>query len=490
MFLAAMDSAVTATAAPQIVADLGDGTAFSWLLTAYVLAATVSGPLYGRLADTHGRRPVLVGGTLLFLSGSALCAAGWNMPSLVAFRSVQGLGAGAIQVTVQTVAGDLYQPHERGRIQAALASVWSVAALAGPAVGGALAQYGHWRGIFLLNLPLGLAAVWLLVRRFPVEDVRSGTSGPVDWRGALGLLLTCATLMTLLVQGGTAWPWVSVQSGALLTVLLALILTTARIERRAVQPFMPGWVWQRRELAVPSLVLGLLGVIMTAPLLLLPVYAQAVLGLGPAAGAAVLAGMTFGWPTAAVFSSGLYLRVGFRDAALTGAATVTVALVATVSLTVAGAHALLFVAASTLLGIGLGLLQPALLVGVQAAVTWDGRGAATANLMFCRETGQSLGAALFGALFNAAGNPGIAVATDCAAVCEERVAAGLRYTYFAGAGFAAAMVLLLLMTPRTSVRSGGCTSSPRRPTPRPRRPAPGVRADSTGRPQAEPGSSR
>ncbi|MFK0050402.1 MFS transporter [Streptomyces sp. NPDC090741] len=448
MFLAAMDSAVTATAAPQIVADLGGAAAFSWLLSAYVLAATVSVPLYGRLADSHGRRPVLIGGTLLFLAGSALCAAGWSMPSLVVFRFVQGLGAGAIQGTVQTVAGDLYEPHERGRIQAALASVWSVAALAGPAVGGALAQYGHWRGIFLLNLPLGLVAVWLLVRRFPVEDIRSGPggpSGPVDWRGALGLLLTCGALMTLVVQGGTAWPWFSVPSGALLTAAVALALTTVRIERRAVRPLVPGWVWKRRELAVPSLVLGLLGVVMVAPLLLLPAYAQAVLGLGPAAGAAVLAGMTFGWPTAAAFSSAVYLRIGFRGAALAGAATVTAALVATASLTLVGAPAVPFAAASTLLGIGFGLLQPALLVGVQAAVAWDGRGAATANLMFCREMGQSLGAALFGALFNAAGNQGIAVAADCAAACGDRVAAGLRYAYFAGAGFAAVMVLLLLL---------------------------------------------
>ncbi|MFE9997253.1 MFS transporter [Streptomyces avermitilis] len=452
MFLAAMDSSVTATAAPQILTDLGDGAAFSWLLAAYVLAVTVSVPLYGKLADTHGRRPVLVGGTLLFLAGSALCAAGWSLPSLIAFRFVQGLGAGAIQGTVQTVAGDLYEPHERGRIQAGLASVWSVAALTGPAVGGALAQYGHWRGIFLLNLPPGLAAVWLLVRRFPREDVQSGTSGPVDWRGALGLLLTCATLMTLLAQGGTAWPWNSVRSCALLTLFLLLVLTTARIERQAVEPFMPGWVWRRRELAIPSLALGLLGVIMTAPLLLLPVYAQAVLGLGPVAGAVVLAGMTFGWPTAAVFSSRLYLRVGFRAAALTGATTVAVALSATVHLTLSDASTVPFVAMSTLLGVGLGLLQPALLVGVQAAVGWDGRGVATANLMFCRETGQSVGAALFGAVFNAAGNDGVAVAVGCAAVCEEPVAAGLRYAYLVGAGLAAALVLLLLRMPRMALR--------------------------------------
>lgn len=182
MFLAAMDSAVTATAAPQIVADLGEGPAFSWLLSAYVLAATVSVPLYGRLADTHGRRPVLIGGTLLFLAGSALCAAGWNMPALVAFRFVQGLGAGAIQGTVQTVAGDLYEPHERGRIQAALASVWSVAALAGPAAGGALAQYGHWRAIFLLNLPSACSRCgsWSAASRWRT----SAAARPARWTGA------------------------------------------------------------------------------------------------------------------------------------------------------------------------------------------------------------------------------------------------------------------------------------------------------------------
>ncbi|MCX5312310.1 MFS transporter [Streptomyces sp. NBC_00154] len=177
------------------------------------------------MADTHGRRPVLIGGTLLFLSGSALCAAGWSMPSLVAFRSVQGLGAGAIQVTVQTVAGDLYQPHERGRIQAALASVWSVAALAGSAVGGALAQYGHWRGIFLLNLPLGLAAIWLLVRRFPVEDVRSGTSGPVDWRGALGIAVAtdCAAVCEERVATGLRYAYFAGTGFAAAMVLLLLM---------------------------------------------------------------------------------------------------------------------------------------------------------------------------------------------------------------------------------------------------------------------------
>ncbi|MFJ5281820.1 MFS transporter [Streptomyces parvulus] len=447
MFLAAMDSSVTVSAAPHIVAELGDGAAFSWLLAAYVLAVTASVPVYGKLADTHGRRPVIVGGTLLFLAGSALCAAGWSLPSLIAFRFVQGLGAGAIQGTVQTVAGDLYEPHERGRIQGALASVWSIAALVGPVVGGALAQYGHWRVIFLLNLPLGLSAVWLLARSFPKERLRNDAVGAVDWRGAVGLLLTYASLMALLTLGGITWPWLSVQNGALLTVFLVLVLVTTRIERRAAHPFIPGWVWQRRELAVASLTLGLMGVVMTGPLLLLPVYAQAVLGLGPAASAAVLAGMTFSWPTAALLSNRLYMRVGFRDAALIGAATVSVALVITVSLTHLGAHAAPFVAVSALLGIGFGMLQPALLVGVQAVVPWNGRGAATANLMFCRETGQSLGAALFGALFNAAANQKFVVSADCAAVCQEHVTTGFRYVYLTGTAVAVAMLFLLLTMP-------------------------------------------
>ncbi|MBW3706883.1 MFS transporter, partial [Streptomyces griseus] len=164
MALAAIDGTIVSTAVPQIVGDLGGFTVFSWLFSGYLLAVTVTLPLYGKLSDTFGRKPVLVAGIVLFLIGSVLCAAAWNMGSLIAFRIVQGLGGGALQGTVQTIAADLYPLKERPRIQAKLSTVWATSAVAGPVVGGLLAGYADWRWIFLINLPVGAIALWLVVR--------------------------------------------------------------------------------------------------------------------------------------------------------------------------------------------------------------------------------------------------------------------------------------------------------------------------------------
>ncbi|NEE12865.1 MFS transporter, partial [Streptomyces sp. SID7499] len=162
MALAAIDGTIVSTAVPQIVGDLGGLAVFSWLFSGYLLAVTVTLPLYGKLSDTFGRKPVLIAGIVLFLVGSVLCAAAWNMAALIAFRIVQGLGGGALQGTVQTIAADLYPLKERPRIQAKLSTVWATSAVAGPVVGGLLAGYADWRWIFLINLPVGAVALWLV----------------------------------------------------------------------------------------------------------------------------------------------------------------------------------------------------------------------------------------------------------------------------------------------------------------------------------------
>ncbi|MEV8051997.1 MFS transporter, partial [Streptomyces bacillaris] len=164
MALAAIDGTIVSTAVPQIVGDLGGFAVFSWLFSGYLLAVTVTLPVYGKLSDTFGRKPVLIAGIVLFLVGSLLCALAWNMGALIAFRIVQGLGGGALQGTVQTIAADLYPLKERPRIQAKLSTVWATSAVAGPVVGGLLAGYADWRWIFLINLPVGAIALWLVVR--------------------------------------------------------------------------------------------------------------------------------------------------------------------------------------------------------------------------------------------------------------------------------------------------------------------------------------
>lgn len=430
MALAALDSTIIATAVPQIVGDLGGFSVFSWLFSGYLLAVTVSLPVYGKLSDTFGRKPVLLVGIALFLVGSLLCATAWNMASLIAFRVVQGLGGGALQGTVQTIAADLYPHRERAKIQARLSTVWATSSVAGPALGGLIATYADWRWIFLVNLPVGAVALLLVVRhlhepaRAPrasaerTGDGRTGGRGTdgrrtggrrtgggrerprVDWAGALGIFCSGSLLLTALVQGGVAWPWLSTPSLCLLAASAACAAGTVVIERRAAEPIIPGWVWRRRTIAAVNLSLGGLGLLMIAPTVFLPTYAQSVLGLSPTAAGFVLSAMTLSWPISAALNSRVYLRIGFRQSAIVGMSLAALILFAFPLLPYPGSAwqpALIML----LLGGALGLFQLPLIVGVQSSVGWAERGTATGSILFCRQVGQSVGAALFGAVANA-----------------------------------------------------------------------------------------
>ncbi|MFJ8668295.1 MFS transporter [Streptomyces sp. NPDC093600] len=471
MALAALDGTVVATAVPQIVGDLGGLSVFSWLFSGYLLAVTVTLPVYGKLCDTFGRKPVLIAGTVLFLIGSLLCAAAWNMGSLIAFRVVQGLGGGALQGTIQTIAADLYPLKERPKIQAKLSSVWAAASVAGPAAGGLLAGYADWRWIFLINLPVGLVALWLIAR-FLVEPHRpgaetardggAGTRPAVDWAGALTIFATGVLLLTALVQGGVAWPWTSAPSLGLFGGALALAGVTVLVERRAAEPIIPGWIWRRRTIAAVNLALGALGLLMVAPTVFLPTYSQAVLGLGPIAAGFVLSAMTLSWPLTAALSNRVYRRIGFRLTAVIGISLALLVLLAFPFLPFPGEPwqpALLML----LLGGALGLFQLPLIVGVQSTVPYEERGTTTASVLFCRQVGQSVGAALFGAVANGVlaarlGADGgdldsLARALDAPGSLTDSAADQLRravdaavdYVYL-GAAAAAAIALLVLLT--------------------------------------------
>lgn len=467
MGLAAIDGTIVATAVPQIVGDLGGFSVFSWLFSGYLLAVTVTLPVYGKLSDTFGRKPVLIAGIILFLAGSLLCAAAWNMAALIAFRVVQGLGGGALQGTVQTIAADLYPLKERPKIQAKLSTVWATSSVAGPALGGLLAAYADWRWIFLINLPIGAVALFLVIRHLhePARP-RPATRPRIDWAGALAVFATGALLLTALVQGGVAWPWFSAPSLGLLGASAALAALTVVIERRAAEPVIPGWVWRRRSIASVNLALGAMGLLMVAPTVFLPTYAQSVLGLGPIAAGFVLSVMTLSWPVAAALSDGVYNRVGFRHTAIIGMSGALLALLCFQLLPYPGAAwqpALIML----LLGAALGLFQLPLIVGVQSTVGWTERGTTTASVLFCRQVGQSLGAALFGAVANGVlasrladapvpGLPGdldaVSHALDAPAALSAAATDYLRRAVdsatdhvFAGAAGAAALALLVLI---------------------------------------------
>ncbi|MFE2143257.1 MFS transporter [Streptomyces sp. NPDC059456] len=471
MALVALDSSIVSTAVPQIVGDLGGFSVFSWLFAGYLLAVTVTLPVYGKLSDTFGRKPVLLFGIALFVLGSLLCALAWNMAALIAFRLVQGLGGGALQGTVQTLAADLYPLKDRPRIQARMSSVWAASAVAGPAVGGFIASYADWRWIFLINLPLGGLALWMLARHL-VEPVRSrGPRGPVDWAGALGVFACGGLLLFALVQGGVAWPWLSAPSLGLLGASAALAAVVVRIERRAEEPILPGWVWRRRTIAAVNLALGALGLLMVAPLVFVPTYAQSVLGLGPISAGLVMSAMTLTWPVSAAFSQHVYRRIGFRNSAAVGISLAAVILFA-FTLLPYPARPWQPTLIMLLLGAALGLFQLPLIVGVQSTVGWSERGTTTASVLFCRQVGQSLGAALFGAVANAtiaarlahspmSGLPdhldGVSEALDrpellpraAADYLRESVAAAVDHIFLgATAAAVAALLVLLLVAPR------------------------------------------
>ncbi|MCL6733028.1 MFS transporter [Streptomyces neyagawaensis] len=455
MGLAALDSTIVSTAVPQIVADLGGFSVFSWLFSGYLLAVTVTLPVYGKLSDTFGRKPVLIAGAALFLLGSLLCALAWNMGALIAFRVVQGLGGGALQGTVQTLAADLYPLEERPKIQSKLSTVWAVSAVAGPGVGGVLAAYADWRWIFLINLPLGAAALWLLVRHLH-EPVRERTARPrVDWAGALTIFACGGALLTALVQGGVAWAWLSWPSLTLLGTGVALVVALVLIERRAAEPIIPGWVWRRRTIAAVNLALAALGLLMVAPTVFLATYAQSVLGLAPVAAGFVVSIWTLSWPVSAALSQHVYRRIGFRDTAILGITAAALLLFAFPFLPYPG-EAWQPTLLMLLLGAALGLFQLPLIVGVQSTVGWEERGTATASILFCRQTGQTLGAAVFGAVANGVLASRLGGAGDLDAVTHgldagttaepvRRAVAEAVHAVYLGAACAATVALLVLL---------------------------------------------
>lgn len=397
MALAAMDNTIVATAIPQIVGDLGGFSLFSWLFSIYLLVQTITIPVYGKLADIYGRKPILIFGIVVFLIGSAACGAAWNMVSLIAFRGIQAIGAGAIMATVNTIAGDIYTIQERAKIQGWLSSVWGVSAITGPAIGGFFADYLTWRWIFFINIPLGACAIFLIVK-FLHEDILR-KKHKVDWAGAGAMLITGSILMFVLLQGGQSWPWLSWQTITLIAIGIAMVLITIRIERGAHEPIMPGWVWKRRVIVGANLATMGMGIATMGPNMYLPVFAQSVTGLGAMAAGFVLASMSITWPLSSGLSGKLYLRIGFRNTALVGIIIVIIGAITFLMMPFPGPVWTLVLVQMTL-GAGFGLITTPLLVGIQSSVVWGQRGTVTGTSMFSRYFGQSMGAAIFAAIFN------------------------------------------------------------------------------------------
>jgi EmrB/QacA subfamily drug resistance transporter len=396
--LVALDSTIIATAVPSIVHDLGGFSEFPWLFSIYLLTQAVTVPLYGKFADSLGRKPVIFFGIALFLLGSVLCGVAWSMPVLIVARAVQGIGAGAVQPMSMTMVGDLYTVEERARVQGYLASVWGIASVLGPTLGGVFSEYLSWRWIFFVNLPLGAVAVWMLARHFSERVIRSRHR--VDYTGAAALTGGFSLIILGLLEGGVAWRWRSPWSLVVFAIGVALLVTFIFVERRAAEPVLPLWVFGRRILAGGNLTSLGIGAITIGLSSYLPTYAEGVLGTSALVAGFTLAALTIGWPLAASLAGRIYLKIGFRDTALIGSVFL---IVGAVLATLLAENSSVWAAAGAafVIGIGLGLCASPTLVAVQSVVGWERRGVVTGASMFSRSLGSAVGAAVFGAIANA-----------------------------------------------------------------------------------------
>ena len=424
--LVAIDSTIVATAVPSIVHDIGGFSSFPWLFSAYLLAQAVSVPIYGKLSDMAGRKPIILTGIGLFLLGSVLCGVAWSMPSLIAFRALQGLGAGAVLPVSITIAGDIYSLEERAKVQGYLASVWAISSVVGPSLGGVFSALGIWRGIFLVNVPLCLLAGWMLVRTLHENVERARHK--VDYAGAALLAGSLGLLILGALQGGQAWAWDSPVSYGIFIVGALLLAAFLLVERRAAEPVLPSWVVSRRLLATTALVSFGVGAVMIGLTSYVPTFLEGALSSSPLVAGLALAALTLGWPLSASQAGKFYLRIGFKATALIGVA-IAVAGLLILSLTAGAPNVVLIALSCFVVGLGLGLLATPTLISAQSSVPWHERGVVTSTNMFARSIGSALGVAVFGAVANSIyggaggnGNPSAVVAASSAVFLAALVA--------------------------------------------------------------------
>jgi EmrB/QacA subfamily drug resistance transporter len=396
--LIAVDATILATAVPSIVRDVGGFAQFPWLFSVYLLAQGVSVPVYAKLADTVGRKPIMLLGIGLFLAGSVLCGLAWSMPALIAFRAVQGLGAGAVQPMAITIAGDIYTVAERATAQGYIASVWAISSVIGPTLGGVFSQLGLWRWIFLVNVPLCLLAGGLIARNF--HETVKREEHRIDYLGSVLLTSGMSLLILGVLEGGQAWAWSSPTSITVFVVGGALLVAFGLAERRAAEPILPLWVLSRRLLATTTFLALGVGVILIGLTSYVPTYLENSLGVKPLVAGLALAALTLGWPLAATLSGKLfYLRFGFRPTILIGLALVVVG-TGTLALLAHSPSVLVVAVTCFITGLGMGLVATPSLIAAQASVDWHERGVATGTNMFARSIGSAVGAAVLGAVAN------------------------------------------------------------------------------------------
>ena len=437
LFVAALDQTIVSTALPTIVGELGGLEHLSWVVTAYLLASTVVGPIYGKLGDMYGRKRVLQAALVLFLAGSMLCGLAGSMLELIVFRAVQGLGGGGLIVVSMAVVGDIVAPRERGRYQGLFGGVLGVAVVAGPLLGGFFVDNLSWRWIFYINLPLGLVA--LAVISSVLESRQVTERCRIDWLGTLVLAVGLSGVILYTSLGGTSYAWDAPWMLATISASVALLALFPLVEARAAEPIVPLELFRNATFRTTSAIGFVIGFALFGSVTFIPVYLQFVKGYSATGSGLLLTPMMLGVLVTSTASGFLISRYGsYRRFPRAGTALAAVALYLLSTLEpgtptwVAGLYMLL-------LGLGLGLVMQVLVLAAQNAVDYRLLGVATSGATLFRQVGGSIGVSVFGAIFaNRLGQelahrlpPGADVPTDATPAAIEQLPTAINAIYAA-----------------------------------------------------------
>ncbi|MEU1482657.1 MDR family MFS transporter [Streptomyces sp. NPDC005752] len=397
MLLAALDQTIVSTALPTIVSELGGLDHLSWVVTAYMLAATAATPLWGKLGDQYGRKKLFQTAIVIFLVGSALCGMAQNMPQLIGFRALQGLGGGGLMVLSMAIVGDIVTPRERGKYQGLFGAVFGMTSVLGPLLGGFFTEHLSWRWVFYINLPIGVVALLVIAAALHIPVRR--TKHRIDYLGTF-LIASVATCLVLVASlGGTTWAWSSPQIVALAVLAVVLLVAFVAAERRADEPVLPLKLFRMRTFSLVAVISFVIGFAMFGAMTYLPTFLQVVHGISPTLSGVHMLPMVFGLLLTSTGSGQIVSRTGrWKVFPIAGTALTVVGLLLLHTLSETSSTwtmSLCFF----VFGAGLGLVMQVLVLIVQNSVGYEDLGVATSGATFFRSIGASFGVAVFGTIF-------------------------------------------------------------------------------------------
>ncbi|MTW04408.1 DHA2 family efflux MFS transporter permease subunit [Duganella ginsengisoli] len=445
--LSGLDQSIVATALPRIVAELGGMAHLSWVVTAYVLASTATMPLYGKLADQFGRRPMIFAAMGAFLLGSALCGLAQDMTQLVAFRALQGIGAGGFMPLVQIVIADIIPPAERGKRMGLVPVVFAVTSILGPVLGGLITDALSWHWIFYVNLPVGAAAFYVIARTLHTD--RHGPAHRIDYLGSILMTGAITSALLVLALGGTEWAWGSVPITVCAVVAVVGGIWLAIHVRRVPEPVLPPDLFDNRVFNLGSIVMAMTFMGLMGSSVFFPLFFQLVMGVSPAKSGMMTVAMMCGMIISSPLGGRWLSRTGnYKQPQILGLSAAMIAFAVLAWGVARSAGYVVIEPAIFLLGAGLGLVMPNMTVAVQNALPLARRGVGTAMLTFFRSLGGLLGVTGSGAMLAhalhahglqaAAALPGTVLPAATVAVYRQAIAG-----VFAGG---AVMVMLGLIT--------------------------------------------